>query len=177
MVPLSFQIRVCFLWTNGIFGYSARGTKVHLYWFIGNWWQSWPSVWVYIYVFVHRLHTCNLHMCTRTILHTCDTHYLLCLPSLFLLSLPLTSFPPSFLYLPHTYLSLSFTTLPFTHTSPLYRIVVYINSGSSTQIVTSYRPMVLYDHLPKLSLMVGMLLWSSPNHSPSPSLELPMATM
>ena len=89
------------------FGYSARGTKVHLYWFMRNWWQSWPSVWVYVHVFVDRLHTCNVHMCMQAILHTCDTHYLLCLPSLFLLSLPLTSLPPSFLPLPHTYMYLS----------------------------------------------------------------------
>ena len=97
MVPLSFQIRVCFLWINGIFGYLARGTKVHLYLFMRNRWQSWLSVWVYVHVFVHRLLTCNVHMCMRAILHTCDTHYLLCLPSLFLLSLPITSLPPSFL--------------------------------------------------------------------------------
>ena len=28
----------------------SRSTKVHMYWFMRNWWQSWPSVWVYTYV-------------------------------------------------------------------------------------------------------------------------------
>ena len=119
MVLLNLLIRVCSLWT-----YSAQGTKVHLYWFMRNWWQSWPS----------ELCGCT-HMCARA---TCSIHtyaacavssaYLLCL-----LPLPLSFFFPSlsFLPLPHTYLSLSFTTLPLTHTSPLYRIVVCIDSWPS----------------------------------------------
>ena len=115
---------------------------MHLYWFMRNWWQSWPSVWVYVHVIVHRLHTCNVHMCTcnvhmctRAILYTCDTHYLRCLPSLFLLSLPLTSLPPSLLPSPPSHLTLPF--LP--HTS--------LHSYLSPVQITSYRPVVLYDHL------------------------------
>ena len=98
---------------------------------------------------------------------------------------PLSSFPPTHLppSLPPSFPSLTPTCIspfPLPHfpslvSLPCHRIVVCIDSGSSTQMITSYRPVVLYDHLPKL--MVGMLLWSSPNHSPSPPLELPMATM
>ena len=158
MVPLSFPIRVCFLWTNGILGFSARGTNVHLYWFMRNWWQSWPSVWVYTYVPYFHIHVVSTPM-----QHACavSSAYLLCL-----LPLPLSSFPLSFLPLSHTYLSLSFPTLPFTHTSPLWCLLTLGLQTPSTQKVTLYRPVVLYDHLPKLSLIVGMLLWSSRNHSP-----------
>ena len=126
---------------------------------------------LYIHVYVHELHTCMcvyMYVCTSYIhmyvcihvcvyeLHTCNVHVLCdthinAACAVFISLVPpssspsISSFPPT--HLPHPYLSPSFLALPFT--------------------------LQTLDYLPKLSLMVGMLLWSSPNHSPSPPSRAP----
>ena len=100
-------------------------------------------MYVCLHVCVYELHTCNVHV-------LCDTHInAACAVFISLVPPPsspsISSFPPT--HLPHPYLSPSFLALPFT--------------------------LQTLDYLPKLSLMVGMLLWSSPNHSPSPPSRAP----
>ena len=118
MVPLIFPILVCFLWTNGIFGYSARGTKVHLYWF---WWQSWPSVWVYTYVCMSYFY---IHVVSTPMQHVWCPLCVSCASSLVLSlsSFPLLPSPPSHLSLPF----LSHTSL-HSYLSPM----VFVDSGPS----------------------------------------------
>ena len=102
---------------------------------------------------------CPIYVST---LHTCSTHtymYAACAVSSLFLSV--SSFP----------LSPSHTSLHSYHSPDLYRIVVFIDSGPSDSqypnghvVQTQWSYMTI---LAKLSLMVGMLLWSTPNHSPS----------
>ena len=159
MAPLNFPIRVCFLWTNGKSGYSARGTKVHLYWFMRNWWQSWLSVW--LYVCTGSIHV--MYICVRKLfyIHVIPTSmqlvllYLLCLSLFSSLSFfPPTHLPPSFLPLPHTSL-LPFPNLPSLIPLPCTGSWCTLTLGvqtPSTQMITSYRPVVLYDHFSKATL-------------------------
>ena len=101
------------------------------------------------YMFQHYIHVVPTPTCMQ---------HVLCPPSSSLFLLFLSSSP-------------SHTSLHSYHSPDLYRIVVFIDSGPSDSqypnghvVQTQWSYMTI---LAKLSLMVDMLLWSTPNHSPS----------